>query len=137
MGMSDAPMGDVYINSEGDLVTARKIVRHAALTIGFGVTDVTRIVTAASELTRNVFRYAGTGVMHWRQVNTSGCVGIELTFEDHGPGIPDIEQAMAAGYTTGGGLGLGLPGAKRLMDEMEITSQVGQGTRVTVKKWLR
>jgi serine/threonine-protein kinase RsbT len=137
MAMQDEPKGEVRINSEGDLVTARKMVRHAALTMGFGVTDVTRIVTAASELTRNVFRYAGSGIMHWRQVNAGDTVGIELTFEDHGPGIPDIEQAMAAGYTTGGGLGLGLPGAKRLMDDMEIESEVGKGTRVTVKKWRR
>jgi serine/threonine-protein kinase RsbT len=127
--------GEVCINSESDIVAARKIVRDAAIAMGFGVTDVTRIVTAASELTRNVFHYAGSGVMHWRTVNAGGVVGLELTFEDHGPGIPDIQRAMEVGYTTKGGLGLGLPGAKRLMDEMEIESEVGKGTRVTVKKW--
>jgi serine/threonine-protein kinase RsbT len=137
MAMTDEREGRVGINSEGDIVTARKIVRDAAMAMGFGVTDVTRIVTAASELTRNVFRYAGAGVMHWRKVNTSDSVGLELTFEDNGPGIPDIEQAMEMGYTTSGGLGLGLPGAKRLMDEMEIESEVGRGTTVTVKKWRR
>lgn len=129
--------GEVCINSESDIVAARKIVRDAAIAMGFGVTDVTRIVTAASELTRNVFHYAGSGVMHWRTVNAGGVVGLELTFEDHGPGIPDIQRAMEVGYTTKGGLGLGLPGAKRLMDEMEIESEVGKGTRVTVKKWRR
>jgi serine/threonine-protein kinase RsbT len=129
--------GEVRINSEGDIVTARKVVRDAAMTMGFGVTDVTRIVTAASELTRNVFRYAGSGVMQWCTIEAGGSRGIELTFEDHGPGIPDIERALEMGYTTSGGLGLGLPGAKRLMDEMEIKSQVGKGTKVTVKKWLR
>ena len=135
--MTNEPEGEVRIDSEGDLVTARKMVRDAAVAMDFGVTDVTRIVTAASELTRNVFRYAGSGVVYWRKVNTGEHVGIELTFEDSGPGIPDIEQAMEMGYTTSGGLGLGLPGAKRLMDEMEIESAVGQGTTVTVKKWRR
>lgn len=135
MAMVNERGGEVCINSESDIVTARKIVRDAAIAMGFGVTDVTRIVTAASELTRNVFRYAGSGVMHWRTVNAGGAVGLELTFEDHGPGIADVERAMEAGYTTKGGLGLGLPGAKRLMDEMEIESEVGKGTRVTVKKW--
>jgi serine/threonine-protein kinase RsbT len=137
MAMKDEHEGAVRITSEGDLVTARKMVRQAAMTMGFGVTDVTRIVTAASELTRNVFRYAGVGVMSWRQVNAGGRVGIELTFEDQGPGIPDIAQAMEAGYTTGGGLGLGLPGARRLMDDMQIQSEVGKGTKVTVTKWRR
>jgi serine/threonine-protein kinase RsbT len=137
MAMANERSGEVRIDSESDIVTARKIIRDAAMAMGFGVTDVTRIVTAASELTRNVFRYAGSGVMHWRKVNTGNTVGLELTFEDHGPGIPDIERAMEAGYTTKGGLGLGLPGAKRLMDEMEIESEVGKGTRVTVKKWRR
>ena len=135
--MTNERTGEVRIDSESDIVTARKIVRDAAITTGFGVTDVTRIVTAASELTRNVFRYAGSGVMRWRMVHAGEVVGLELTFEDHGPGIPDIKRAMEVGYTTKGGLGLGLPGAKRLMDEMEVESEVGQGTRVTVKKWRR
>ncbi len=135
--MKDEREGKVRITSEGDIVTARKIIRDAAMAMGFGMTDVTRIVTAASELTRNVFRYAGSGVMYWRKLNTDDHVGLELTFEDSGPGIPDIEQALGMGYTTSGGLGLGLPGAKRLMDEMEIESEVGKGTRVTVKKWRR
>jgi serine/threonine-protein kinase RsbT len=135
--MANERGGEVCIGSEGDIVTARKIVRDAAMAMGFSVTDVTRIVTAASELTRNVFRYAGSGVMQWRKVKTGDTVGLELTFEDHGPGIPDVERALEMGYTTRGGLGLGLPGAKRLMDEMHIESEVGKGTRVTVKKWLR
>jgi serine/threonine-protein kinase RsbT len=137
MAMKAEHEGEVRINSEGDLVTARKMIRHAAMTMGFGVTDVTRIVTVGSELTRNIFRYAGVGVISWRQVNAGGTVGLELTFEDHGPGIPDIAQAMEAGYTTSGGLGLGLPGARRLMDELEIQSEVGKGTKITVTKWRR
>lgn len=135
--MQDEREGKVPLNSEADLVVARKVVRDAVTAMGFSLTDVTRIVTAASELTRNVFRYGGSGVMHWRRVNAGGSVGIELLFEDYGPGIPDITQALEAGYSTSGGLGLGLPGAKRLMDEMEIESEVGKGTRVMVKKWRR
>jgi serine/threonine-protein kinase RsbT len=88
-------------------------------------------------LARNVFRYAGSGIMRWQALDTGGRIGIELTFEDRGPGITDIEQAMEAGYTSGGGLGLGLPGAKRLMDEFEIASEIGKGTIVTAKKWHR
>ena len=130
-------METVRIDSEGDIVASRKVVRHAATALGFSVTDVTRIVTASSELSRNIFRYAGSGSMRWRMVTDKQQTGIELIFEDHGPGIPDLDQAMTAGYTTSGGLGLGLPGAKRLMDEMEIESQAGRGTRVTIKKWKR
>lgn len=127
----------IPIGSEGDIVAARKIVRDAAVMLGFGVTDVTRIVTASSELTRNIFRYAGSGYMSWRLIAHAARTGIELTFEDHGPGIPDLECALKAGFSTSGGLGLGLPGAKRLMDEMEIESQAGVGTKVVIRKWRR
>jgi len=127
----------VVIESESDIVTARKAVRDVAEALGFGITDVTRIVTAASELARNVFIYAGSGIMQWRRLSTNGAVGIELKFEDNGPGIADIEQVMEGGYSTSGGLGLGLPGAKRLVDEMEINSQIGKGTIVTIRKWLK
>jgi serine/threonine-protein kinase RsbT len=129
--------GEVQIHSEGDIVTTRTTVRTAATQLGFAVTDVTRIVTAASELARNVFLYAGSGIMRWQALETGGRIGIELTFEDRGPGISDLEQAMEAGYTSGGGLGLGLPGAKRLMDEFEVASEIGKGTTVTAKKWHR
>jgi serine/threonine-protein kinase RsbT len=127
--------GEVRIRSESDIVVTRRTVRTVASQLGFGITDVTRIVTAASELARNVFLYAGSGVVRWQALDTGGRVGIELTFEDRGPGITDVEQAMQEGYTTGGGLGMGLPGAKRLMDEFEVASEVGKGTRVTAKKW--
>jgi serine/threonine-protein kinase RsbT len=135
--MSSEREGEVRINSEGDIIAARKTVRSAATQLGFGITDVTRIVTAASELTRNIYSYAGSGVLRWRALDSSGRIGIELTFADNGPGIPDIEQAMETGYTTSGGLGMGLPGAKRLMDDMDIHSAVGSGTTVTVRKWQR
>lgn len=135
--MNDLPQGNVPIKSENDIIATRQAVRKLATRLCFGVTDVTRIVTAASELARNIFLYAGAGVMRCSALDKNSSVGIELTFEDHGPGIPDIELAMKPGYGTSRGLGLGLPGAKRLMDEMEIHSEVGRGTTVRVRKWLR
>jgi serine/threonine-protein kinase RsbT len=129
--------GVVRIDDESHIVTVRKTIRDAATRLGFGITDVTRIVTAASELARNIFHYAGIGVMRWRELEEDTRIGIELTFEDHGPGIANVEQAMQENYSTSGGLGMGLPGSKRLMDEMEIQSQIGLGTTVTVRKWRR
>lgn len=133
--MNALPDGEFRIESESNIVMARKVVRDAATSLGFGLTDVTRIVTATSELTRNIYHYANTGVMRWRVLNQGSTVGLELTFEDSGPGIPDIQKAMEPGYTTGKSLGMGLPGSKRLMDEMTIESTVGKGTTVTVRKW--
>lgn len=135
--MNETTQGEFRIGSEGDIVTARRLVRNAATTLGFGITDVTRIVTAASELTRNIYHYAGAGVMRWRSLAGNSRVGLELTFEDNGPGIPDVAEAMEPGFSTSKGLGLGLPGAKRLMDEMTIQSEVGKGTTVQIRKWLR
>jgi serine/threonine-protein kinase RsbT len=135
--MNEPQQGEFRITSENDIVMARKVVRDAATTLGFGITDVTRIVTAASELTRNIYHYAKSGVMHWRSLNQDAGVGLELTFEDSGPGIPDVEKAMEMGFSTGKGMGLGLSGSKRLMDEMTIESTVGKGTTVVVRKWLR
>ena len=135
--MNESCLGEFRITSENDIVMARKIVRDAATTLGFGITDVTRIVTAASELTRNIYHYAKSGVMHWRSLNQGARVGLELTFADRGPGIPDVEKALEMGYSTGKGMGLGLPGSKRLMDEMTIESTLGQGTTVVVRKWLK
>lgn len=135
--MNEARQGQFQIESENDIVMARKVVRNAATALGFGITDVTRIVTAASELTRNIYHYAKSGVMHWRALNQGAKVGLELTFEDRGPGIPDIDKAMEMGFSTGKGLGMGLPGSKRLMDEMTIESTVGKGTTVVVRKWLK
>jgi serine/threonine-protein kinase RsbT len=127
--------GEIAINTEGDIVAARRTVRGLAVEMGFGLTDVTRIVTAASELARNIFKYGGGGVMRWRQVEDAGRPGIELQFIDHGPGIADIDLALQEGYSTGRGLGLGLPAARRLMDEMDIQSTAGKGTQITLKKW--
>ena len=133
--MMQEDQNTIQISTEIDFVTIRSLIRRAAIEAGFGTTDVTRIVTAASELARNAFRFAGGGDMRWRQVENDSALGIELTVEDKGPGIPNIEQAMQQGYTTGNGLGLGLPGTKRLMNDMVIRSEVGRGTTVTVRKW--
>ncbi len=128
--------GALAIENEYDIVTARKAVREAAVECGFRLTDVTRIVTAASELSRNVVLYAGTGTMAWREIDGSS-KGLEIVFTDHGPGIGDIEQALRDGYTSGKGLGMGLPGSRRLMDDFHVESVVGEGTVVTIRKWLR
>lgn len=133
--MSGPSDGELSIDTEGDIVATRRTVRGLAVDLGFGLTDVTRIVTAASELARNVYKYGGGGVMRWRQVEDGGRPGIELQFIDHGPGIADIDLALQEGYSTGRGLGLGLPAAKRLMDEMDIQSAAGAGTQITLKKW--
>jgi serine/threonine-protein kinase RsbT len=135
--MNEPHQGEFRITAENDIVMARKVVRDASTTLGFGLTDVTRIVTAASELTRNIYLYAKSGVMRLRLLNQDGRMGLELIFEDNGPGIPDVAKAMEPGFTTGKGLGMGLPGSKRLMDEMTIESTVGKGTTVIVKKWLK
>ena len=135
--MSLHDQGEVEIKTEPDIALARRAVRDVAAEIGFGITETARIVTAASELGRNVHKYAGSGVMRWRALNNGDAKGLELRFEDHGPGIADVNEALREGHSTGGGLGMGLPGAKRLMDEMEINSSVGKGTTVTVRKWRR
>lgn len=125
-----------FIRSESDIIAVRKLVREYARTIGFSITDVTRIVTAASELARNVFHYAGSGTMDLETVNTSRGIKLQMIFKDDGPGIENVEQAMEMGYSTHGGMGLGLPGSRRLMDEMEIDTRPGKGTTVRIGKWL-
>ena len=129
--------GELSIKDENDIVSARRTVRDASIQLGFGQTDVTRIVTAASELARNIFKYAGEGMMRWRRIETSSRIGLELQFVDRGPGIQDVDLAMQDGFSTSGGLGMGLPGARRLMDDLEIESAPGQGTVVTLRKWRR
>lgn len=133
--MNVQDQGEVRIETEADLAVARRAVRDLAAKIGFGVTETARIVTAASELGRNVHKYGGCGVMQWHALKNGDKDGLELRFEDRGPGIADVNQAMCEGYSTGGGLGMGLPGARRLMDQMDIQSTVGKGTIVTVRKW--
>ncbi len=123
------------IRHESDVVPLTSRVRHLAGRLGMGVLNQTKLVTAASELARNMLNYAGGGVVKLEQVSHVEKTGVRLTFSDRGPGIPDIEQAMQDGYSTGAGLGLGLPGAKRLTNEFNLTSVVGEGTTVTVIKW--
>lgn len=135
--MNASVEGQLPIQSEGDVIAARRSIRAAASALGFGLTDLTRIVTAVSELTRNIYHHAGGGSVHWRSLDVDGRIGIELVFEDQGPGIADLEMALQEGFTSGQGLGMGLSGSKRLMDEMEIASEVGRGTTVTATKWLR
>lgn len=136
--MATQEVGENPIKSEGDIVTCRKLIRNAATSAGFGMTDVTRIVTAVSELARNVYVHAGSdGVMRWELLYQPGQVGIRLEFEDYGKGIPDVEQAMEAGFTTAGSMGMGLSGVKRLMDSMGIKSEVGVGTTIIIEKWGR
>jgi len=129
--------GKVPIRNDDDIVEVRQLVRDVTRDMGFGLTDVTRVVTAASELARNVVTHAGSGCMHWRRVQRPGSEGVELTIEDHGPGIADVDQALQEGYSTGGGLGMGLSGARRLMDELEIHSKLGEGTTIVGRKWLK
>ena len=123
------------IHADADVVLARQRVRAWALEQGFGLVDQTKIVTAASELARNTLIHGGGGSMRLEALNDGNKKGLRLTFEDRGPGIPDIELAMKDGYTTGSGLGLGLSGSKRLCNEFEISSKVGEGTRISIARW--
>ena len=118
-----------------DIVLVRQKVRQWAIDLGFSLIDQTKIVTAASELARNMYDFASGGVVLMEKLNKDGRKGIQLTFRDQGPGIADIELALKNGYTTRGGLGLGLSGAKRLMNEFDISSQVGKGTEVKIVRW--
>jgi serine/threonine-protein kinase RsbT len=121
--------------SSEDVVLVRQRVRAHAIQAGFSLVDQTKLVTAASELARNTMTYGGGGVATMEPLNHVGRRGLKITFEDKGPGIADIELAMKDGYTSGGGLGLGLSGAKRLSNEFEIVSRPGEGTRVTIVRW--
>jgi serine/threonine-protein kinase RsbT len=125
----------IPLTSEQDVVFARQTVRKVAQQMNFSIVDQTKIVTAASELARNALVYGGGGVLQWETVGQNGRQGLRLTVSDQGPGIEDITLAMKDGWTSGGGLGLGLPGAKRLVNDFTITSQPGVGTTVVVTRW--
>lgn len=120
--------------AEPDVVSVRRRVREVAAKIGFSLVDQTKVVTAASELARNTLIYGGGGSMVLETLNGPR-VGLKLTFEDNGPGIPNIELALRDGFTTGSGLGLGLGGAKRLVNEFSVDSRVGEGTKVMITRW--
>jgi serine/threonine-protein kinase RsbT len=125
------------LRSDEDVVALRKHVRERAVAIALSLVDQTKLVTAASELARNTIKYGGGGMVYLDALEDGFRKGIGLIFIDNGPGIPDLDLALRDGYTTGGGLGLGLGGSKRLVDEFDIDSRTGEGTAVSVVKWKR
>lgn len=123
------------VRTSQDIVVVRHAVREWAVAQGFGLVDQTKIVTAASELARNTVDYGGGGTVRLEALQEGIRKGLRLTFEDEGPGIPDLALALTDGYTSGTGMGLGLSGSKRLVNEFDLWSEVGKGTRVTVTRW--
>jgi serine/threonine-protein kinase RsbT len=123
------------LRNEQDIVTARQTVRKLTIELKFGLVDQTKMVTAASELARNTLIYGGGGVMQWEIREDGIRKGLRLSFEDKGPGIPDLDLAMKDGWTSGHGMGMGLSGAKRLVNDFEIDSKPGEGTRVAITRW--
>jgi len=125
----------VALREERDIVLARQTVRKLSVEAGFSLVDQTKMVTAASELARNTVTYGGGGEMIWELVADGLRKGVRLTFKDEGPGIADVSLAMTDGWTSGGGLGMGLTGAKRLVNDFELDTAPGKGTRVTIARW--
>lgn len=123
------------VQSSDDIIKARQLVRDCAAAQGLSLVDQTKLVTAASELARNTLVHGGGGTMCLEAVTSNGRRGVKATFTDQGPGIPDIDQAMQDGFTTGGGLGMGLGGSKRLVNEFDIQSKPNKGTTVTIVRW--
>ena len=123
------------VRSDHDVVTVRRMVREWAIEAGFSLVDQTKIITAASELARNAIEHGGGGSLLILALNEGGRRGLRLIFEDQGPGIADLELALRDGYTSGGGLGLGLGGSRRLVHEFDVQSKPGEGTRVSVTRW--
>jgi serine/threonine-protein kinase RsbT len=135
MAMAIIKSDQMPIHADEDVVLVRQEVRKWSVELGFSLIDQTKIVTAASELARNTLIHGGGGQLTLEAHNDQTRRGLRLTFEDHGPGIPDVEKAMKDGFTTGGGLGLGLGGAKRLSNEFQLASRPGEGTRITIARW--
>ncbi|MCW1927659.1 anti-sigma regulatory factor [Bhargavaea beijingensis] len=127
----------VDIHTEWDIVAARQLGRNEAKKVGFGTVDQARITTAISELARNIYLYAGAGKIEIERLNEGGLFGIAIIASDEGPGIPDVRKVMEDGYSTSGGLGAGMPGVKRLMDDFRVDTERGKGTKITAIKWLR
>ncbi|WOV87085.1 anti-sigma regulatory factor [Sporosarcina oncorhynchi] len=126
----------VEIITEWDIVAARQLGRNEAKQVGFGTVDQARITTAISELARNIYLYAGKGKIEIERITEAGLFGIKIIASDEGPGIPDLRKVMEDGFTTSGGLGAGMPGVKRLMDEFKVISEPGEGTTIITTKWL-
>lgn len=133
--MITSSSGELPLGNEHDIVLGRQAVRRMALQQGFSLVDQTKMVTAASELARNALIYGGGGTLKWMLLNDGAKRGLRLTFEDQGPGIANLDLAMTDGWTSGSGLGLGLTGARRLVNEFTIESTVGVGTRVVITRW--
>ena len=127
----------VTIHKEWDIVAARQMGREIAKQLGFGTVDQARITTAISELARNIYLYAGEGKIYFEVIESLEQKGITIVATDTGPGIKDLSLVMEDGYTTSGGLGAGLPGVRRLMDEFDIESETGKGTKIVTTKWVR
>ncbi|WP_213938130.1 anti-sigma regulatory factor [Pseudomonas sp. dw_612] len=127
--------GSQPIQIEQDVVLARQTARKLAQECGMRLIDLTKLVTAVSELARNTMVYGGGGDMDWQILDENARTGLRLVFRDEGPGIPDIKLAMTDGWTSGSGLGLGLTGAKRLVEEFELETEPGKGTRITITRW--
>jgi serine/threonine-protein kinase RsbT len=123
------------VRNSGDILLVRQKVRSSTIELGFSLVDQTKMVTAASELARNTVDYGGGGIAILEMLNDGSRRGLRLTFEDQGPGIPDIQMALKDGWTSGGGLGLGLSGAKRLVNDFHLESKVGVGTKVAITRW--
>jgi serine/threonine-protein kinase RsbT len=133
--MASSPTGEAPLHSQHDIVIARQLVRRLTQELAFSLVDQTKMVTAASELARNAMIYGGGGEMRWEVLARGTSKGLKLTFADQGPGIPNVDLALTDGWTSGTGLGLGLSGARRLVNEFEIESTVGSGTRVAITRW--
>lgn len=125
----------IAVRGQHDVVNVRQVVRGWCLAVGMGLVDLTKMVTAASELARNTLEYGGGGTLTLEEVRDGIRAGVRLVFEDQGPGIADVALAMTDGFTSGSGMGLGLGGTKRLVDQFEIESTPGVGTRITITKW--
>ena len=135
MALAVEPQGAAPLHSEADIVASRQTVRQLTQQLKFSLVDQTKMITAASELSRNVLVHGGGGRMRWELLDEGARRGLRLHFEDEGPGIPDIQLALTDGWTSGGGMGLGLPGSKRLVNEFELQSAPGAGTRVSITRW--
>lgn len=134
-GSSRVSIEEVKIQSDTDVVIARQVVRRIATEIGLSLVNQTKVITAASEIARNTFIYGGGGRLIAELLPDVVSPGMRLIFEDEGPGIPDVQLALSDGFTSGKGLGMGLGGARRLVDRFEIETEVGKGTRITLEKW--
>jgi serine/threonine-protein kinase RsbT len=129
------PTGSMPLRSEQDIVISRQMVRSLCQSLKFSLVDQTKMITAASELSRNALIHGGGGRMRWELLERNGRSGLQLHFEDEGPGIADVSLALTDGWTSGSGMGLGLPGSKRLVNDFDIESAPGRGTRVSIAKW--